>query len=275
MKIKSLLLGVFAMSALGAVAAQPQQLALESGAFHPVLSPDGAMILYSTVDHQGLKAYDIATRQVTIIDEGVSAGFDPIFSSDGSRVYYRTATMTDGLLYRDVRSFDLTRGSGEVISQPSRRDINLRAISSPTYAYASYHTIAVGREGAVKQISPLADAHSYLWASLSPDNSILAFDEPFTGVYVATAEGENPRKVLDKGDFISWVGSTTLVAVVSHDDGYVILDSRLVSIDINSGEVTYLTPEDVLVGEASASVCGKVVYTDLSGNMFIMNLNQN
>lgn len=271
--MKQLFLAASLAVSMAASAANPQPIALEQGAFHPVLSPDGSTILFSTPDHQGLKALDRTSGSVTLIDEGVSAGFDPVFSADGSRVYYRTASMHDGLLYRDIRSYAMTTGRMEVVAEPSRRDLNLRAIDSPRYAYATYRSIAVCTDGAVRTISPLPDAHSYLWASLSADGSELAFSEPFTGVYVSSAAGEAPRRLLSKGDFVCWAGPHTLVAVVSHDDGYVVTESYLVAIDTITGASTRLTDADMLVGEATAAASGEVIFTDLDGHLYSLNIN--
>lgn len=260
--------------ALGAWAAAPTPLSVEAGAHHPVLSPDGATVLYSTVDHQGLKALDRASGRVTVIDTDAAAGFAPVFSADGRTVIYRTATSVDGLIYRDVRSFSLTDERATQLSQPSRQSVDLNAMAAnTTYAVAAYRTIRVVRNGAAQELSPLADAHSYQWASLSPDGRQIAFVEPFSGVYVANADGSDARRVLPKGDYVSWAGANTLVAVVSHDDGYQVTDSRLVSVNIATGITTDLTDESMLVGEASAAPCGVVVFSDVNGQMYILNLN--
>ncbi|MGN0224145.1 MAG: TolB family protein [Muribaculaceae bacterium] len=274
MNLRKLLTVSAAALALGAWAAAPIPLSVEAGAHHPVLSPDGATVLYSTVDHQGLKALDRSTGRVTVIDEAASAGFAPVFSTDGRTVIYRTATTVDGLLYRDVRSFSLTDERHSQLAQPSRNTLDLNTFANkPTYAVATYRTIRVVRNGAAQELSPLADAHSYLWASLSPDGQQLAFVEPFSGVYVANADGTDARCVLPKGDYVSWAGEHTLVAVVSHDDGYVVTDSRLVSVNIATGITTDLTDASMMVGEASAAPCGVVVFSDLNGQMYILNLN--
>lgn len=274
MNLRKLLTVGAAALALGAWAATPTPLSVEAGAHHPVLSPDGSTVLYSTIDHQGLKALDRASGRVTVIDEGASAGFAPVFSTDGRTVIYRTASTIDGLLYRDVRSFSFADKRSAQLAQPSRQSADLNAMAlNTTYAVASYRTIRVVRDGAMTELSPLADAHSYLWASLSPDGSQLAFVEPFSGVYVANADGSDAQRVLPKGDYVSWAGEHTLVAVVSHDDGYQVTDSRLVSVNIATGITTDLTDVSMLVGEASAAPCGVVVFSDINGQMYILNLN--
>ena len=229
MNFRKLTTLVLAAGSLAAWAGQPQRLNVEAGAFHPVLSPDGSVLLYSTVD---------------------------------------------GLLCRDLRSYDFGTGGSTLLAKPSRRNDNLNAIADQkTYACSDFTEIEVCLDGRVTRVSPVADAHSYLWASLSPDASRLAFSEPVQGVFVSKADGSEARRILEKGDYVSWAGPSTVIAVVSHDDGYVVLDSRLVAVNINTGITRRLTPEDVKVSEATASSSGLVVYSDLDGNLFTLDIN--
>lgn len=262
----------FGAAAAGLQAGPAQPIALPAGSHHPVLSPDGNTLLFSSQDHTGLKALKLSTGEITTIDENASAGFNPVFSTDGSEVFYRTASMEDGLLYRDVRSYSLTDRSGRRLAAPSRDNVNMAGLAGGTYAYADYRTIKVQTGGTAVDVSPLPDSHSYLWASLDSEGTRMLFTEPFEGVFVSNADGSDARRLLAKGDFASWAGNGWIVAVVSHDDGYVILDSTLVAVNVNTGETVSLTSGDILVGEATASESGKVVYTTLDGRMYMISL---
>lgn len=273
MNFRKLTTLIMAAGALAAWAAQPLQLNVEPGAHHPVLSPDGTVLLYSTVDHTGLKALSLTDGAVTTIDEAPAAGFQPVFSTDGRAVYYRTASIVDGLLYRDIRSYDFATARTKQLAKPNRRNDNLGAAVAGSYACSNFSTIEVCHNGRLTSVSPVEDAHSYLWASLSPDASKLAFSEPFQGVFISNNDGTDARKILEKGDYVSWAGPSTVIAVVSRDDGYMILESRLVAVNINTGIVRTLTPDDVKVAEANASACGLVVYSDLDGNLFTLDIN--
>lgn len=61
--------------------------------------------------------------------------------------------------------------------------------------------------------------------------------------------------------------------VVTHDDGYVVLDSKLRVVNIASGQTTDVTNADTLVGEAAAAA-GKIVYSDLQGNMYLIHVSE-
>lgn len=250
-----------------------EPLPLPADAHHPVLAPDGSTLLYSTVSHTGLRSLSLADGSTTVIDESTAAGFQPVFSTDSRTVFYRTAETVDGLTYRDVRSYTFGDGTSRRLAAPSRDKVDLQAMAGGDYALADYRTIKVVRDGMETNVSPLADSHSYLWASLNSEGRLL-FMEPFSGVYVADADGSNPRRILSKGDFPSWAGKNRVVAVVSRDDGYLVMESRLVSVDLTNGETRDITPADVLVSEATASEDGTVVFSDINGKMFILNLDE-
>lgn len=259
----------------GAYAASPARaLMLPEGAHHPVLSPDGSRLLFSTDIHTGLNSLDLATGNVSVIDDAAAAGFEPVFTTDGSTVLYRTSKIDDGLMYRDVRSFSFTDKASRRIADYSREKVSLpaMALAGTNYAYADYKTIKVCINGVESDLDPIADSHSYLWSSLSADGKRLLFTEPFKGVFVANNDGTMPVRILANAAFASWAGDDTVVAVVAHDDGYVITDSRLVAVNISTGKVTDLTTPEIIVGEATASTDGKVVFTDINGKMFIINL---
>lgn len=258
---------------LGAYAFTPPTplTGVPAGAHHPVLSPDGSRLLFSTDVHTGLKAMDMATGTITTIDDAAAAGFAPVFSTDGSKVVYRTAELIDGLVYRDVRSYDFATRQGRRLAGATRAEVDINAEVRSAYAYSNHATIRVNLGGTAADIAPLADAHSYLWASLSPDGSHLLFCEPFSGVYVANADGTDARRIMRPGDYPCWAGNGTIVAAVSHDDGYQVTDSKLVAVDLATLAVTDLTDERQVVSEVTAAADGSaVVFADIEGNMFII-----
>lgn len=236
---------------------------------NPVISADGKTLLISADDHTGLSAINLADGKISVIDTAGGAGFHPVFSTDGTTVYYRTANLIDGLMHRDLRSFNLATNAAEQLDSYTREDIDMDAeAGKANYAIADYKTIKRVCNGIETTVSPLADAHSYLWASLSPDGKHMLFVEPFKGVYIAAADGSSPRRIAAKGDFPAWASNNIVVYTVSHDDGYVILDSTLKATDITTGETTDLTGNDVVVGESTAAPDGTVIYTTVEGNIF-------
>lgn len=253
-----------------------QELHIDRQAYHPVLSPDGSMLLFSTTDHTGLYSYDIATGKTFTLDESAAAGFAPVFSQKGDKVYYQTATLVDGLLNRDVRAVTLRSGKVKQLAKPSRKDVELRALDGDTFVSSAVYHINVVRNGVTTELRPVADGHSYLWPSLSPDGTRILFSEPFQGVFVCNIDGSGLKKIADKGDFPGWVNNDAVVTVTTVDDGYNIMSSNLNLIELNSGETSTLTPEEVKVGELSVcAATGDMVYSTLEGKLFMINVKIN
>jgi len=236
---------------------------------NPMLSPDGRTMLFSADDHTGLKAIDLSTNRVTVLDEASGAGFAPVFSADGSKVVYRTAELVDGLMHRDVRAYDFTAAKSTKIQGLNRTDVDLHATAGKEkYVFGDIKRIVHVENGKTQYLTPIADAHSYLWVSLSPDGTKILFSEPFKGVFVADADGKNAIRIAAKGDYPAWAGQNIVTFTVSHDDGYVILDSTLKVYDLTTGVTVDLTDKDVLVGESTSAADGTVVYSTLGGEIY-------
>ena len=254
----------------GAVTVEPLvELADVPQAWHPVLNANGSLLLFTSQDHTGLNCLDMATGHIQLVDNDAAAGFNPIFAADGRTVIYSTAGLDDGLVVRDLRSFDLTNGQGRRLAPMTRNSVSPRQVDkAPVYAMADYKTIRVVRDGKTAELDPIADSHSYLWASLSPDGERLLFCEPFKGVFVSNADGTDARRIAAKGDYPCWAGNHVVVYIVSHDDGYLTLDSTLKATDLRSGETTDITGADMLVDQATAAANGIVVFATSEGKLF-------
>ncbi|MDE7152994.1 MAG: hypothetical protein K2O00_00945 [Muribaculaceae bacterium] len=254
-----------------------KELSIDRQAFHPSLSPDGSLLLFSTTDHTGLFAYDMETGVTVTFDESTAAGFAPVFSAKGDKVYYQTATMIDGLLNRDVRVVTVKSGEMKQLDKPSRKSVELRALDGgDTFVSSAVYHINLVQNGVATELRPVADGHSYLWPSLSPDGKHILFNEPFQGLFICNTDGTGLRRLAAKGDFPCWLSDDTVVAVSTSDDGYNILSSQLNLIDVNSGEITPLTGDDVKVAELTASpLTGDMVFSTIEGKMFLMNVKIN
>lgn len=254
----------------GALTVSPAvKIDTDGPAHNPVLSPDGTTMLFSSDNHTGLKSLKLSTGEITVLDESHGAGFNPVFSTDGKQVYYRTASLIDGLMHRDVRKYDIENGTSKALSPMSRDNVDMKAVAGATdYVTAEYDHIVISKNGVTSDVRPLADAFSYLWASQSPDGSKIVFVEPFKGVFVADADGSNVVNIAKKGSFPAWASDNLIVFTVSHDDGYVILDSKLRVYDLLTEVTVDLTPADVKVGESCAASNGTVVYSTLDGDVY-------
>lgn len=55
---------------------------IPAGAYHPILSEEGDMLLYTTSDYKGLNLYQIKKNEVIELSNEDGAGFSALFSND-------------------------------------------------------------------------------------------------------------------------------------------------------------------------------------------------
>lgn len=242
-------------------------------AHHPVLSPDGSKLLFSTQDHSGLYSFDMQSKTVSLLDEGLAAGFEPVFSADSKTVFYQTATMEDGLLVRDVRRAKISDGKVKQLKKASREDENVNKYASNTYVTTTLKSIVIVIDGKKTEIAPIEDAHSYLWPSLSPDGKRVLFNEPFKGVFYCNLDGTGLTKVASRGDYPCWLSDDVVLAVDTRDDGYVVTSSVLHLYDLIGLSSATLTQDDTKVAElTTCPATGDVVYSTIEGKLYRTNI---
>lgn len=278
MKIKSLIVMAalgFGVSLSGAelTVVSTEKVDVGGTAFHPVLSPDGETLLFSSEEHRGLKSLNLITNELSVVDEAAGAGFRPVFSADGKEVVYRTVSYQGKLLYRDVRSYNFETSKVAQLSKPSRDVVNTQAIANETFAYAraDRQSISVSVKGKVQEINPIKDGHRYIWSSVSPSNDKLLFNEIYTGLYVSELDGSKAKHLAMRADYPCWAGNGFVVALYTEDDGYVITNARIIAIEVATGKVTELTDGKMLVDGVTATE-NKIAYTTEDGEMYIMNI---
>lgn len=278
MKIKTVfLVSVMAICGFSASASVPNYTAphridISGEVYHPVLSPDGSTLLFTSVNYTGLNSLNLATGEISVIDKSVAAGFEPTFSLDGSKIYYRTAVKINRLLNHDVRCYDVNAAKVSELEKPNRNTRALKAIDQPTYAVTDFDHINVVVNGKLTKLDPVADAHSYQWASISPDGTRILFTEPFQGVFICNLDGTGLKSVMTRGDFPCWIDDNTVAAVVSHDDGYIVTDAAVVLANLASGDTVNATTPEYIVGELTASPATRsIIFTTVEGELYQIN----
>ncbi|MEG0559462.1 MAG: hypothetical protein RR513_03010 [Muribaculaceae bacterium] len=259
-------------------------------AFHPVISSDGLKLLFSTESYMGLNLLDLKNNSTTTISESIGAGFEPIFSNDGKSVYYKSTSVNNRLRSSNVERYEISTAKSKEILPQSRESVLLSAHKSGviiksgkkmmgvkkgnvTIAYTDYNRIIINNGGVEKSLNPIADAHSYMWVSVSPDGNKLLFVEPFKGIFVCDINGENLHGY-GKGSAPIWYGNNFIIATKSTDDGYIVLSSQLYAINLNTSSALAITSSDEIVDDHTASFdAGKVVYSTIQGELKVLKVN--
>lgn len=261
------------MSAAELTVVSTEKIVLSEEAHHPTLSPNGDVVLFTQPNYKGLKSLNLTTNEVKVIDEGVGAGFEPIFSTDGKEVSFKTEIIVDGLSQRDVKCYNLENGNKAQLIKPTRNNIDTRALVNKTYAKpnADKQSISISIDGVVTEVNPIKDGYRYIWSEVSPSKGKLFFNEIYTGLYVSELDGSKAQYLAARADFPCWAGDKYVIALKTKDDGYVITSAKVIAINIETKEVVELTDDETLVAGLTATA-DKIVYTTENGEMYLMNI---
>lgn len=262
-------------------------------AYFPVLSPDGSKLAYTQADFSGLKVYDFTTGSSQAISFADGSGFDPVFSADGSTLYYRPQNAVDGLKYRSLVEYNLDQKSERQLIAPTRdlkrpaaidggmavfagkklfKSVGARITGRYVYSVAQEGTLVVCDGQQSRVLRPYGDqVRSYLWSTLSPDGTRIATYAIGKGVVILDLNG---KILAELGDFDApvWYDNDFVAAARTTDDGHQYTSSRVVLLDCNSRRVHNLTaPEEMGMNPSAAA--GKIVYNTPDGKLYMLELN--
>lgn len=263
---------------------------VESQAYSPVISADGEKVLFSQSDYRGLKVYDMQNNVTTKIADDAMAGFCPTFSRDGKTVYFMSQSREDMRVFREMKSYDLASRATAVVAEKSRGMLapvavegGLAVVSdngrkmmsnrqSGVFAYADGAELVVVRNGVEKRFSPVDTKYTYLWVSLSPDQTKILFYAGAKGAYVCDLDG---NLLADLGKYYApvWMGNDYVVAENSTNDGHQYESCQIMLLKTDGTFKKALTkPESMSMNPTASASGNRIVYSTIDGRMYLMEL---
>lgn len=267
-------------------------------AHYPTLNEDGTLLLYSTGNYQGLYLYDFNTGKEKHISAALNSGYDPIFSNDNSKVFFRNTTFENGRRFDALDSYDLRTGKEVRMMTPQR---NLRSARSyhngvliqandklykatfgrvkqavPTYISSEDLKIFVYINGKRTEINPIKGENvNYIWASLSPDNTKILFTAVGKGTYICDLSG----KVVAELGYLNaptWYNDKLVVGMQDKDDGNVVTSSTVVLVSTDGKVKKQISDKNhIAMYPTASSKAGRIVYSTLSGKLIVSELTIN
>lgn len=255
--------------------------------YRPVLNASGDKMLFSDEIAQDLYMYDFTSSTVTHISDEPGSGVDAFWGGD-DKVYYVTQKLNEqNLIYRTGHSYDISGAQHEIVLE-ARHGAVLPVVAtagaglkgeggffkSPAMSRAAVYTegseLAIIINGKERRYTPVESDAGYLWASLSPDGTRVAFYAAGEGIVVTDLYGCVLSK-LGVYEMPSWLNDDYLVAQNSTDDGYQFTSSQIVLLKIDGTFVKALTSPTSMTMHPSASA-GRIVYSSIDGNLYMMEL---
>lgn len=274
------------------VNAQYELVLSSKSAFNSVLSPDGAYLLYSTANFQGLHIYDFKKKSDKVVSTGINAGYDPLFANENSEVYYRNSRFESGKRYDLLESFNVKSGNRRQLLEPQR---NLRTARSTrdglliqtddkqsptaigrTKALSSVYVstedlkIFVYANGRRTELRPIIGENvNYIWVSLSPDQTKILFTAMGKGTYICDLSG----KIIAKLAYLNapvWYNDKFVVGMQDKDNGDVVTSSIILMISIDTKIKKQISnPSHIAINPSAAGKAGKIAYSTLNGRIVI------
>ncbi|MGV8827031.1 MAG: hypothetical protein ACWA6U_01820 [Breznakibacter sp.] len=262
-------------------------------AYYPVFSNSGSSVLYSNENYKGLYHLDLKRVDETVLSESECAGYRALFAPDDRTVYYVTTSFKDKRKFSSLKSSTIQDGTEKVMVEPSRKAIqpvvvgnhliyaheqgvskqkvsNLKSsVSSDLFLTIEDRKLVVHQNGMSKAINP-ANVESYIWPTVSPDGSKIAFYAIGKGAFVCNPDGS---QLVNLGEVEAprWVNNQFLVGMDSQDNGHYITASSIVVFDLKSKTRQVVTGSDLVAMHPSASVvCGSILFNTLDGKLFQM-----
>ena len=298
-----------AISAQQAIAGRPIRLIGGDGLFfmHPVFSPDGSKIAFTTSNYQGLWIMNADGSDAREISNEPAAGYGFEWSSDSKAIVSRVAKFEKWYRFNAVKVFDLEtgdarfitnfrtlmpglphwgawdekiymygRGKLEVYDSGKRAAALQKSAAFAISAFLKDDQIAIGNPVTkdYRVYEPIKGERC-INLVLAPDRSRVAFEIMGGNMYVMNVDGSGLVD-LGQGYRPQWApDSQHLVYMVTKDDGYRYLSSDLYIIRIDGSEKTKLVfPVDKLEMNPSWSPDGKKIAFDVldEGAIYVVEL---
>ena len=259
----------------------------------PTISPDGSYVIVGTMGTGTLNKIDLNTGEMSLVAENGDADA-LVISPDGRNIVFRNVTFDKKKMRQTaLHSVNIENGKETQLVKPSRRlnsgfsvtNSRVSAVESGKMkkmsiskgddtvlpvASINYGDLQVTVNGKTNTINPQGEG-SYLWPSVSPDGTKVAYYFVGEGAFVCNLDGSNPQPV----GYIHaprWYGNDMVIGMEDYDDGRVITKSSIVASDMLGTHQT-LTDANVKAMYPSASADGsKIVFSTDEGELYLMTI---
>ncbi len=275
--------------------ASMEQVATPAGLVSQVatISPDGSFAVVGTMGGHQLTKVDLSTGATTVVTNNGNANGVTI-SPDGANVVFRTTAFNDKKMrLTGLSSVNLATGVEKQLVAPSRMlnagvAVNAAGItavengqqrvkafgaakaSAAPVASINYGHLDITVNGKTTTIDPQGRG-SYLWPSISPDGTKVAYCLSGVGTFVCDLDGSNVRKI-GYMHAAKWLGNDMVIGMADYDNGQEYTESTIVVSNLNGVRQT-ITSKDMIALYPSASVDGKsVVFSTIDGALYRINL---
>lgn len=225
---------------------------------------DSRNLLVTGDGYEGLSVLDTRRGRLRVITNEPGAGYEPAVTTDGNRVLYRSDSFENNRKYTSVYSFDMASRTKEILVD-KERGVLPPSVSGDAILLKADGMMRVEQSGKMllkgtggetflvieemkpvlyhgeerKPLMPNGDGF-YIWASLSPDGTMILYNYQGRNTYISDTSG---KVLYDLGRINApeWLGNTLVIGMDDKDDGHRITGSELVYYSLTEKERRILT----------------------------------
>jgi hypothetical protein len=225
--------------------------------------PGTGLLLVAGGGYDGLSLLDPRNGKVKPVTDDAGAGYEPAVTPDGKKIYYRSDTFTDNMKRSSVYSYDIESGGRDLLLE-KKRDVlppavsgdavliksedelkvergqnTLKSVREETFVLIEDMMPVIYRGAERKALMPNGDGF-YIWASLSPDGTMILYNYQGRGTYICDTDG---KILYDLGRINAprWFNDRLVIGMDDRDDGHRITSSELVYYSLTAGKRVTLT----------------------------------
>lgn len=268
--------------------------------FYPQFSAEGSKIVCTTAKYKGLYAIDLKTRQKETLTESTGAGYKPVFSLDGEKVYFRKDSYPNrkkqsSLIELDLKTKEevILRTGQDKISQLNlfddhvlvyksqiglkRIELNTEIAKSSVRAqqpvlYTEDRSMILDQNGTKKVLTPLGEGY-YIWASVSADQQMILFTLAGRGSYISDFEGKILYE-LGNAHAPQWSpDGQWIVYMDDRDDGHAYTGSEIFITSLNGKKRFQVTENGLIAMYPAWSPDGRMItFHSYEGEIYLLQL---
>lgn len=258
------------------------------------MSPDGGYVVIDQAAKTGIYKVDLASSQVATISE-TGSNFELKIADDNKTVIYRENKFgADKLRKVALMSANVATGAKQMVVQPTR-DLQGFAVAGQTVMAMNNGKLSTKSFGATKTVAPVVsidkgrmmltvngetkviapqgtESQSYLWPSISPDGTKIAYYLARRGAFVCNIDGSNPV-FLGVIRAPRWVDNNTVVGMHDIDNGHAVISSQIIAVAADGSVSQILTDKEIIAVCPSVNADGsKIAFTTPHGELHIINV---
>mgnify|MGYP001114924271 FL=1 len=267
---------------------------MEQKGFHPRFNTNGDMLAFTSESYVGLNVYRFTDKSVVKISEEAGAGFQPVFSNNNDKVFFKNTVYESRLRKDGLKSYDFASKRQSQMLTPRRNmkqpqsfqngivvfaetklvksTFGKTKVPVSDYVWSDGSNLNVFRNNKIERLNPVKGANGYVWASLSPNGKMILFTAAGEGTFVCDLSG----KIMAKLGYLNapvWYNDNFVVGMQDKDNGEYVTESRILMKSLDGKSEKVLSTSDQIAMYPTAAVtANKVAFNTANGEIYVVEL---